>query len=358
MAKIKTVPEDFVVEEVLNVPLRREGTYRVYKLVKKGLETNEALKKVARSSNVPSSFVSYCGLKDKNAVTTQYIAVPSDRRLEAPSDERIKLKEVGFLNRKLSASLIKENRFTIKVRNAELPDNRRVNVLKRFGIPNYYGEQRFTPVRKGVFFAELLAKGLKEEALLYLFTPAGWEGSRDRKGKKAFLSGSYGEAAKYFKGWRKKVAKALAEGESFEEAFSLIPEKEIEFQFNVFQSFLFNEWLVKEVVRRAENCLKFKYKVGFMVFPMEDVGELKGSGVGIFHPEREWNIYEDILRERGLKGEDFLHLSRFFHFFKRKAFVKVRNLKLKTFNGGVELSFSLPSGSYATNVVRFLYDAV
>ncbi|SMP10631.1 tRNA pseudouridine13 synthase [Desulfurobacterium pacificum] len=358
MAKIKTIPEDFVVEEILKTPLKKEGAYRVYKLTKKGLETDEAIRKVAKSSSVPSLLISYCGLKDKNAVTTQFIAVPSDKRLREPSDERIKLKEVGFLNRKLSPSLIKENKFTIKVRNAELPDSRRVEVLRRFGIPNYYGEQRFTPVRKGAFFAELLAKGLKKEALLYLFTPAGWEGSRDRKGKKVFISGNYEEAAKYFKGWRKKVAKALAEGKSFEEAFSLIPKREIEFQFNVFQSFLFNEWLAKEVMRRTENYLKFKYKVGFMVFPMEDVGELKEREVGIFHPEKEWNIYEKVLRGRGVEVGDFLPLSCFFHPFKRRTFAEVKRLKLKKFEWGVKLSFSLPSGSYATNVVRFLYDAV
>ena len=373
MAKIKTVPEDFVVKEVLKVPFRERGNYRVYELTKVGLETEEAVRKIAKSSGIPSSEISYCGLKDKNAVTTQFIAVSSDKKLRQPQDKRIKLKEVGFLDRKLRPSLIKENKFSIKIRDVDLPDESRVKVIRYSFLPNYYGEQRFTSVRGEVFFAELLAKGLKEEALLYLFTPAGWEGSRDRKGKRAFLFGDYPEAIKYLVGWRRRIAEFMARGGSLRKAFSLIPRRELEFQVNVFQSFLFNEWLKEEVEKRFRQYLRFKYKVGFMFFPLEvkkgeRMGGLEGrkgwedwegwEEVGIFHPEDSFTLYEKILKRRGLSPSLFRSISYLFQKFNRLPFIKVKDFEVKKFEFGVKLSFSLPAGSYATNIVRFLYDAV
>lgn len=359
MAEIKKKPEFFIVEEELNVPLKKDGKFRVYRLRKVGLETEEALRKIAKASNVSFRDISFCGRKDKNAVTIQHIAVPKGILLKGPDeDERVCVEEVGFVDSPLKASFIKRNKFSIIVLNKFLPESFRVEVAKTVGVPNYYGEQRFAGVRRGEFFVEFLVKGLKREALLYLFTPSGWEGSRDKKGKKLFLEGNYQEALGYLRGWRRSLAKRLLKGSiNLERTFDLIPREEIVFQFNVYQSFLFNELLSGIVREKSPSSLTFKYKLGTLFFPLKPIST--PLSLPIFHPESPFKkFYEGLLSKRGFKTEDFKPFSKFFHFFNRPTFVKVGDLTVKKCEYGVKLNFSLPPGSYATNVVRFLYDAV
>ena len=70
--KIKQIPEDFVVEEIINLKLE-EGPYFYYKLVKKNWNTLDVVREV--KSRLKVRDVGYAGLKDKYAVTTQYISV-------------------------------------------------------------------------------------------------------------------------------------------------------------------------------------------------------------------------------------------------------------------------------------------
>ncbi|TCK04012.1 tRNA pseudouridine(13) synthase TruD [Phorcysia thermohydrogeniphila] len=357
MAKIKQKPEDFEVTEVLKEPLKKEGAFLVYKLWKKGLETEEAIRKVANLCRVPVKVISKGGLKDKNAVTVQFIAVPEKFRLKELSFPNLKLTFAGRRNKPLNPSEVAGNFFRITVRGAPFPPEERVNVLKTYGIPNYYGEQRFTPVRGNTFFVEYIAKGDLEGALLYLFKPAGWEGSRSRKGKRAFLKGDYGTAEKFLTGWRKMVANFLRKNpDRLKEAFNLIPPSEIEFQFNVFQSFLFNEWLKELIQSKTCKFVRFRYKLGDMLFPLEKV-EIPET-LPVFHPEVSVPFYESKLREIGIKREEMKSYSKLFHSFSRRTFVPVKDFKLSKGVDGIRLSFFLPSGAYATNVLRFLLDAV
>jgi tRNA pseudouridine13 synthase len=290
LAKIKQKPEDFEVIEVLKEPLKKEGTFLVYKLWKRGLETEEAIRKVAKLCQVPVNVISKGGLKDKNAVTVQFIAVPKKFKLREFSFPNLKLVFAGKREKPLSPSEVAGNFFRITVRGAPSLSEERVRVLKTYGIPNYYGEQRFTPVRGNTFFVEYIAKGDVERALLYLFKPAGWEGSRSRKGKKAFLKGDYGTAEKLLTGWRKRVANFLKKNpDRLKEAFKLIPPSEIEFQFNVFQSFLFNEWLKELIQSKTCKFLRFRYKLGDMLFPLEKV-EVPET-LPVFHPEVSVSFY-------------------------------------------------------------------
>ena len=291
MVAFKQKPEDFEVVEVLKEPLSKNGKFLVYKLWKRGLETEEAVRKVANLSGVPAEIISKGGLKDRNAVTVQFIAVPEKFRLKEIKFPNLKLKFVGRREKSLTPSAVSGNLFRITVRGASLPLEERVRVLKAYGIPNYYGEQRFTPVRDNTFFVEYLAKGDVEGALKYLFKPAGWEGSRTRRGKKAFLEGNYDTAEKLLAGWRRKVVIFLKKRpDKLREAFKLIPPSEIEFQMNVFQSFLFNEWLKELIESKVAKSLRFKYKVGEMVFPLEKV-EIPKS-IPVFHPRVSVSFYE------------------------------------------------------------------
>ncbi|MEK7733333.1 MAG: tRNA pseudouridine(13) synthase TruD, partial [Planctomycetota bacterium] len=75
MIKIKVNPEDFVVEEVAGLPMRKNGNYYVYRLTKRGWNTVDVLKRISQTFSIPFSDLSYGGKKDKHAITSQYITI-------------------------------------------------------------------------------------------------------------------------------------------------------------------------------------------------------------------------------------------------------------------------------------------
>ncbi len=349
--KIKSTPESFRVEELLSQPLSSFGKYRVYRLWKRGLETLPVLKRIAAESSLPLRFISYGGLKDKNAETVQFISVPSRFRLKEFNLPDLKLKEVGFLNVPVERA-VSGNRFGVLVEGVSEVPSERLAVLKEYGFPNYYGEQRFASIRNGELFAHHLKK--RERALLFLFRPVGWESSRERKGKKAFISGDYATAEKFLRGWRRKVAAFLKKRGTLKEVFKLIPEEELEFQMNVLQSFLFNEKLKSLIEDSGVKTVKFKYRAGELLFPLEKVevpGELPSYTPGL-------EVYRDLLKDMGIDESSLKPYGKHFHSFFRKTFVKPENLKIERISGGLLFNFTLPRGSYATVPLRFLFSAV
>lgn len=75
MIKVKVKPEDFIVEEVADLPLQKDGNFRVYLLKKRGWNTVDILKMLSRKFSIPYSYFSYGGKKDKYALTSQYITI-------------------------------------------------------------------------------------------------------------------------------------------------------------------------------------------------------------------------------------------------------------------------------------------
>lgn len=75
MIKVKVKPEDFIVEEVADLPLQKDGNFRVYLLRKRGWNTVDILKMLSRKFSIPHSYFSYGGKKDKYAFTSQYITI-------------------------------------------------------------------------------------------------------------------------------------------------------------------------------------------------------------------------------------------------------------------------------------------
>ena len=349
--RIKSSYRDFKVKEVLKEPLKKEGKFKFFLLKKRGLETQEALEEISKRWKVEKGKILYGGLKDKQGETWQYVAVPRELKVKEIKLKNLTVAFKGFHNL-TPKELLKANHFEIKVYGVSPPEERRVLQLKEEGIPNYYGEQRFTPVREGKI--PILHYKEPKEFIRLLFKPAGWENSKSRKGKRLFLEGKFKEALPFLKGWRREVALYLLRGGGHKGALKLIPKEELEFQVNVLQSFLFNSLLSKLIRERGRESLKFKYKLGTLIYPLEEV-DLPES-LPVFTPKVE--LYDPLLKELGITREYFKGLSPFFHSFKRKSSIKVEDLSLREFKGGCRLSFSLPKGAYATNVLRFLFSAV
>ncbi|GAB2896095.1 tRNA pseudouridine(13) synthase TruD [Microbulbifer echini] len=175
-ADFRTEAEDFVVDE-LAFPEPAEGGEHIYLLIKKrGANTAWVAKQLSKLAGVRPLDVSYFGLKDRHAVTTQWFSVWLGQKPEADWSQ-INSDEISLLQafrgaRKLRRGEHAGNRFKIRLRNVSGDREAAEGVLERIGngIPNYFGEQRF-----GIDGGNLdLARQLAEE-----------EG-RCRKSEKAF----------------------------------------------------------------------------------------------------------------------------------------------------------------------------
>ena len=72
---IKTIPADFMVEEIPQYEFSGEGTH-VYAFVqKKNMSTQDMMNLVARSVGIRTMDVGYAGRKDARAITRQWISI-------------------------------------------------------------------------------------------------------------------------------------------------------------------------------------------------------------------------------------------------------------------------------------------
>ena len=170
--KIRSTPEDFVVEEVLrnklvipvsplnasniNIPLSGPGNYIRAILMKRNCATLTAIYMLSRSLKLPVSAFSFLGLKDAKAVTSQLISIssPSKMKLDFSS------KSVRILRYVRSYAPVKPhelygNRFTVKIRSLTLAKECIISRIDAFlseiddigGLPAYFGYQRFGTIR-------------------------------------------------------------------------------------------------------------------------------------------------------------------------------------------------------------------
>jgi len=148
-ADLRSTTADFKVFEVLPFSPCGEGEHLFIKIKKIGLNTTAIVRYLAQYFSVKEQLVSYAGLKDRFAVTEQWFAVhlPGKQVFDL-SDlviEGVEILEYARHNKKLRIGALSGNRFEITLRNVTDINEliRRWHAVSEFGVPNYFGEQRF-----------------------------------------------------------------------------------------------------------------------------------------------------------------------------------------------------------------------
>ncbi len=147
-------PEDFhVVERPAYDPDGREGAHLLFTLRKRGLTTPQALDRVARHLRLPRRELGVAGLKDRDAVTEQWVSAPADRgpALATFRDPDVTLGPPQPHGNKLRRGHLRGNHFHIRVRMLGLPQadalarvHAKIDALHaRGGMDNLFGLQRF-----------------------------------------------------------------------------------------------------------------------------------------------------------------------------------------------------------------------
>jgi len=160
---------DFVVKEIPLYEFSGEGEHLVLHIRKKNLSTFEMVGAIARYLGIKQKEIGYAGLKDKHALTYQYISVPKKYQQQLNSFEHpnIKILETTYHNNKIRMGHLKGNRFFIRVKKVA-PTNavkikEALKNIEEMGMPNFFGYQRFGNDGNNHIQGELIAKGKKKE---------------------------------------------------------------------------------------------------------------------------------------------------------------------------------------------------
>jgi tRNA pseudouridine13 synthase len=175
--RLRTEPEDFLVEELLGFEAAGAGQHVLLKVRKRNANTQWIARELARACGCRPGDVGYAGLKDRRAVATQWFTVPQSRL--SPEDwlstgsAEYQVLEAHRHSRKLPRGALAGNRFVIRVRGTSIEEASlaaRLATVAARGVPNYFGPQRFG--RGGANLKRLSEAAARAEEALDALAPA------------------------------------------------------------------------------------------------------------------------------------------------------------------------------------------
>ncbi|MEN3015425.1 MAG: tRNA pseudouridine(13) synthase TruD [bacterium] len=159
--KIKCIPEDFIVEEIVNYQnlIAPKGNMALFKITKKNINTLFAIQKIYNVLHLHKikPKINFWGLKDKYSLSTQFILIQHNQIqqiieiLSKTNFKNMQVEFISFIKSKISSDHIRGNKFRITIRDIdkrELPEF--IENLKKISkisvFLNYYDSQRISIV--------------------------------------------------------------------------------------------------------------------------------------------------------------------------------------------------------------------
>lgn len=383
--KLKSLPEDFEVEELSDFPLEG-GPFAVYLLTKRSLGTPEAITAISSRWNFPRRVIGYGGLKDKHAVTRQWVTIHRGPRRDF-REESLSLTYQGQANRPFGPQDITANRFQIVMRNLTDDAAQKViaarNSLAEFGVPNFYDDQRFGSLgESGEFIGRPWCLGDYERALwLAIAEPNSHDRPNDRD-EKEIIRRLWGDWVACKATLRKSSSRSIItylvdHPERFRDAFALLRQDLRSLWLAAYQSDLWNRCLAARLGQSIPASRTFPVQLAtsrvsfFTELTESETTELQGLALPLpsarlhLDPGPLLDLYETILAEQGLALRELrvkYPRDSFFSKGERTAIVRPTEFKIgrqdaDELNEGrhrLTLEFVLPRGSYATIVIKRL----
>ena len=382
--KLKQQPEDFRVEELTDAAPEGRGEFAFYRLDKTGWTTPDAINAIRRRWKIDWQRLSYGGLKDRHAVTSQHLTIFRGPERDITVD-KIRLTHLGRRAEPFTAADIRANRFAIVLRSLSAHDVDRaesaLREVKQAGLPNYFDDQRFGSVgEKHEFVAKEMVHGNFDRAL-WLALAAPYEHDRsDAKREKALLREKWGDWAALKAALPKGHARSLVDYlvTHLDDQKGAVARLRPELQglyLSAYQSHLWNRMLGRWLEQRigSENLVSVELKLGDVPAPVRIPDDLHGAWDDLAlplpsarlkpDPAAPWSaIVDDVLKEDGLTLPEMKIKGMqkpFFSRGERAGCVRPDNLTSLGENDEKHrtrkkliLRFDLPRGSYATMLVK------
>lgn len=311
-------PATFVVDELPAYLPNGEGEHLFLHIEKTDLTTPEAAKRLARHLGVAEREVSWAGMKDRHARTRQWLSVPSkaEGKLAGFADPNLTVLEAKRHKNKLKTGHLEANRFTLTLEGVTAVDAAHAcfQALAAQGLPNFFGSQRF-----------------------------GREGDNARKGR-AVLLGTHRAKDRFEK---KLLLSALQS-----QLFNLVLEARL-------ASGALAQAQQGDVLKKHQTGGEFVCEDASVDQPRVEAQELSPTGP-LFGPEMRQpsgapaQAEAAALAQAQLTTEDFARGGDDTRGARRLLRVLLMEPAFEAQGDRVTLRFTLPSGAYATEVVREL----
>ncbi|MFA5049656.1 MAG: tRNA pseudouridine(13) synthase TruD [Candidatus Micrarchaeia archaeon] len=382
IGKIKQSPEDFIVEEIsrngeifeIGKNFKRndkQGDFTYFILEKKNYTTSNAIKQISRRLYTGSKRFNYAGTKDRLAHTTQLCSaykIPKEKILGLNMQD-IKINSAWIEKEKLKLGDLIGNKFGIRI-NFEDGKSHEKQIKKIYSnlggkFPNYFGEQRFGSTRKNTKkIGEFLLKNrIKDAVIAYLCdfegetNPDAVSARKELKETMDFRK-ALENFPKYLTHERTLLASLCQNPNDFANALRRLPRPVLLLFVHAFQSYLFNLNLSERIKDKRIKKEKGEYFCGtnFYKFPEIKKGGKDWLCVKLIGYESKINEREsELLESFGITTNDFRIKS--IPELSSKGIYRTFFSPIRDFSFKDDIfSFSLPSGSYATSLLREFLD--
>ncbi len=316
---LKASPEDFRVDEIPAYAPCGEGPHLWLQIQKRGRTTRDVVREMARQLGVAERDVGVAGLKDRHAVTVQWLSFPVAKSPDpaALSGEGWRVVAASRHGNKLRTGHSRGNRFALVVRGGDLGRAQAAAVaLAARGFPNFFGAQRFGAGGRNAELGRAILTGSSD--------PEARRASRDRFLRRLVLSSWQ---SLLFNRW---LAERMADG-------------------------LFARALAGDAMKKLDSGGTFTCEDPAADQPRVERFEISPAGPMFGHAlaplagepgEREARV----LAQDGLTAADLARGGGETEGTRRAARIPVA-VALEEVEGGYRASFDLPRGSYATVVM-------
>jgi len=322
--RLKVEPEDFVVEEIPAYEPSGAGEHLFLRIQKRDVSAESLIAHLATTLQISRDKIGVAGLKDRRAMTRQWVSVPAAACPDISKIETaaIQVLQTALHGNKLKTGHLTGNRFEIVLRNVEpdaLERARQIcSLIQQSGMPNYFGDQRFGIDGQTLTLGMSLLKGTA--------------------------------SARKIPYHRRKFLLRLALSAS--------------------QSALFNEVvrlrLERGILQQVQPGDVMQVRASGGLFVVEDAKaeqvrcdrkEIVITGP-LFGPKMKsplaevFELEQQVLKSAGLTRDVFREHKKLTPGTRRPLIVSPECLQVDPDPNGLRLTFSLPSGSYATVLLR------
>ncbi|MCK5141667.1 MAG: tRNA pseudouridine(13) synthase TruD [Candidatus Heimdallarchaeota archaeon] len=389
--KIKHFPEDFIVSEIIDkehildpradrIELPgKPGLFLHFVLVKKDIDTSDALDWIARLWKVERNDISIAGSKDKRAFTAQRVCIwgLKDKFERGVLDNldlpKIKTHSLCLRLKEIRLGNLWGNAFNITIRDITRfqEETRRLvkesfeDIQTKGGVLNGFGIQRFGGLRPITHqVGKILVQGDFELAIkIYLGKIFDGESEKIQKARKIYWeTDDCIKALEYFPKFltieRKLLRELIKRRMNYEQVFFSLPQQFRKLFVHAFQAKLFNRYLTIRWNEYSQDLQKSitgeTIKDGKIYAPIIGRKTVLSGDVK--------NIYEEILNEEEIDinlfqsqiiqkigGQGTIRAISLLPNYMHENVLEDETNSTKT---KAEISFTIPKGSYATELLR------
>ena len=323
---VKQEIEDFEVDEIPAYEPSGEGPHIYLRVEKRNVDGRSMIEEVSGYFDIRVADIGTAGTKDRRAVTRQWISVPADGVDKMPAEETeiadgITVLKVSRHKNKLRTGHLRGNRFRVVIRDTELKGPQCEEAVGRIagriqdeGLPNFYGTQRF---------------GDSGSTL-----KAGWKWVREGRAPKGRFLRRMAASALQSEVFNRVLARRLGE-----DTWRTVIDGDIFEKVDTGGRF----WI--QPPEREETQRRLDAKEISVTGPMPGSRDGLASGT-------TGELEREILAELEIDEDDLKVFGRGGRGTRRPLTIFIDDLSWEVESDSVNLEFTLPSGTYATVLLR------